>query len=229
MNSGLLDHVARLSRRLASPLRTAAIGLVAVVAIASVFACSGGLSRATPSAGFWYESSAFVLPADVATRFGEPLNDDEIGSIKQLSRTELERAFSGLRITVITNPNAFWRVEVLQSLPVREHQPLPHAGESLALGILGGTGAVGFDVVALKAIQYAPTSASRQRVIEGIGRGIGRVAVHEFIHQILGVTAAHNDTDEDSYEYGSPDRSSQYYGELHWTTAWPLLHQKFEK
>ena len=230
MRSGLLDHVARLSRSLASPLRLAAIGVVAALVVTSVVACVGDrLSMATPTAGFWYERGSFVFPAEATTKFGGPLTGEEIESIKQLSRTELERAFSGLGITVTSNTNAFWRVEVLQSLPVREHQPLPHAGESLALGILGGTGAVGFDIVALKAIQYAPISASRQRVIEGIGRGIGRVAVHELIHQILGVAAAHNDTDQDSYEYRSPDRSSQYYGELHWTTAWPLLHQKFGK
>ena len=214
--------------RLTSPLRMAGIGVVAVVAIASVLACSGEhASMSTPTAGFWYESGSFVLPADTTSGFAGPLKDEEMESIRQLSRTEIERAFSGLRITVTTNQNAFWRVEVLRSLPVREHQPLPHAGESLALGFLGGTGAVGFDIVALKAIQYAPTGASRQRMVEGIGRGIGRVAVHEFIHQILGVAAAHNDTDENSYEYGSPDRSSQYYGELHWTTARPLLHRKF--
>ena len=33
--------------------------------------------------------------------------------------------------------------------------------------------------------------------------------------QILGANAVHNDADPDSYEYGSPDRASQYYGELH--------------
>jgi hypothetical protein len=44
---------------------------------------------------------------------------------------------------------------------------------------------------------------------------------------MLGGDSRHNDTDENSYEYGSPDRFSQYYGELHWTTAWPLLLQKF--
>jgi len=31
----------------------------------------------------------------------------------------------------------------------------------------------------------------------------------------------------DSYEYGNADRRSQYYGELRWTTAWPVLIQKF--
>ena len=60
----------------------------------------------------------------------------------------------------------------------------------------------------------------------GIGRGIGSVAAHEFAHQILGGVAVHDDTDENSYEYPSPDRASQYYGELHWTIAQPLLHQK---
>lgn len=80
--------------------------------------------------------------------------------------------------------------------------------------------------MALKAIRYAPPDASRQTMIDGIGRGIGRVAAHEFAHQILGAAAVHNNADEKSYEYPSPDRSAQYYGELHWTTAWPLLQQK---
>jgi hypothetical protein len=163
----------------------------------------------------------------LAARLGGPLTDEEMDLIKRLSRTEIERAFSDLRITVTTNTKAFWRVEVLQSLPVRMNQQLPNAGESLALGVFGCTGAVAFDLVALKTIQYTPTGASRQRVIEGIGRGIGRVAVHEFMHQILGADALHNDSDQNTDEYGSPDRPAAYYGELHWTTAWPPLHQKF--
>src|SRR4029453_15018920 len=42
------------------------------------------------------------------------------------------------------------------------------AGESLALGLLGGRGAVGVDVVVSKAIYYAPSGALRQRVLEGM-------------------------------------------------------------
>jgi hypothetical protein len=210
--------------------RVGAICVVIVVAVASAFACSRGrLVVATPTAGFWYNSGSFVLPFDAMNGSGGPLEDEEMESIEQLSRTEIERAFSKLRITITANHNAFWRLEVLQSLPVTMNQQRPSAGQSLALGFLGGTGAIGFDVVALEAIRYAPTGASRPRIIEGIGRGIGRVAVHEFVHQMLGAAAAHNDTDQDSYEYGSPDRPSQYYGELHWTRAWPLLHQKFGK
>ena len=71
---------------------------------------------------------------------------------------------------------------VVASLPVRTGRPLPRAGESLSLGLLGGRGAVGVDVVVSKAIYYAPSGAPRQRVLEGIGRGIGSVAVHEFFH-----------------------------------------------
>jgi hypothetical protein len=177
--------------------------------------------------GFWYESGSFVLPADAMSTLNEPLTADEMKLIKQVSRTEIEQAFSQLRITVTEAPTAFWRVEVLRSLPVRKGQRLPNAGESLALGPLGGTGAIGFDFVALEALHYAPKGASRRSIVEGIGRGIGRVAVHEFMHQILGAAGGHNDVDENSYEYGSPERSSQYYGELHWTTAWPLLHEKY--
>jgi hypothetical protein len=95
------------------------------------------------------------------------------------------------------------------------------------MGFLGGTGAVGVNVVAIEATHYSPVNASRQRVVEGIGRGIGRVAVHEFMHQMLGSAGAHNGVDVNSYEYGSSDRQSQYYGELHWTIAWPLLERKF--
>jgi hypothetical protein len=201
-----------------------------MASISLSFACTTQpFSSAAPTAGFWYEAGSVVLPADVTARLHGPLKDDEIESIKQLSRMEIDRAFSGLSIAVTTNPKAFWRVEVLPSLPVRMNQKLPNAGESVALGRFGGWGAVGFDLVALKAINYAPAGAPRHRIIEGIGRGIGRVAVHEFVHQILGVAVAHNDTDVNSYEYGSPDRTSQYYGDLHWTTALPLLNKKFRQ
>jgi hypothetical protein len=36
-----------------------------------------------------------------------------------------------------------------------------------------------------------------------------------------------NRTDTGSYEYANADRPSQYYGDLRWTTAWPVLEEKF--
>jgi hypothetical protein len=152
-----------------------------------------------------------------------------MGSIEQLSRAEVERAFSGLGISVTMSDRAYWRVAVLRSLPTRRNLDRPHAGESLAMGFLGGSGSVGFDFVAFEAVRFAAPDESRQGIVEGVGRGVGRVAVHEFMHQMLGASIADSNTDANSYEYGRPDRRSQYYGELHWTTAWPLLWRKFGK
>ena len=229
MESGQEDRVATrnaISKSLPHLPVGMAVGFIAVVATTSVLAGLGcqAFTR-TATAGFWYEDVSFALPADATTQLGGPLEQQEIESIKQLSRIELERAFSGLRITVTQRQDAFWRVEVLQTLQSRS--PLPIAGQSFGLGPLGGVGAVGFVILALNGIQYAPSGASRQNMIEGIGRGIGRAAVHEFTHQILGTAAMHNAADENSYEYHSSDRASQYYGELHWSTAWTLLQQKF--
>lgn len=180
---------------------------------------------AFPTAGFWFEPNACAIPEGASATF-PPLNRDEVALIQQHARGELEQAFSGLRIHVAEDRTAFWRVQVMASLPARAHSAFPKAGESVALGILGGAGAVGFDLVALNAIRYAPVGASRQTIVDGIGRGVGRVAIHEFAHQILGVTDIHNPDDQDSYEYPSPDRRSQYYGHLHWTHARPLLQKR---
>jgi hypothetical protein len=180
--------------------------------------------KPTPTAGLWYDDSPFALPAPAAEKLGGLLTDGELETIKTISRAEVERAFAGFRIHIIDDRAAFWRVVVVRSLLRRG--PLPNAGESMPLGFMGGSGGVSFDLVALKAIQYAPEGASRQTIIEGIGRGIGRVAAHEFGHQILNTSLVHNTDDENSYEYPTPDRAAQYYGELHWTTARPLLEQK---
>ena len=181
--------------------------------------------EASSTAGFWFEPNACVIPEGATATF-PPLNADEVWLIQQRARGALDHAFSGVRIHVAEDRTAFWRVQVVASLPARAHSALPTAGESVALGILGGTGAVGFDLVVLNAIRYAPEGASRQTIVDGIGRGVGRVAIHEFAHQILGVADIHNTDDQDSYEYPSPDRSSQYYGHLHWTHAWPLLQKR---
>jgi len=67
---------------------------------------------------------------------------------------------------------------------------------------------VSFTILALSGIQFAPWGASRQTMIEGIGRGIGRAAVHELAHQIVSTAAMDNHTDADSYEYASFNRAS---------------------
>jgi hypothetical protein len=83
---------------------------------------------------------------------------------------------------------------------------------------------VNFLVGALGAVTYAPANASRAEIVEGIGRGLGRAAVHEFGHAIV---SANHSQDENSYEYRSSDRPSQYYGEMHWASAGLVLRERF--
>jgi len=202
-------------------VRTApALAVFALVAFSTA-----GCSQ-THTAGFWFADEALTLPDAVAGPLGGPLTDRERASIQQIARAEIDRAFVGLPLSITESRDAFWRVAVLRSLPSRGNRALPHAGESLPMGFMGGTGAVDFDFVAFTALHFAPDASRRPAVVEAMARGIGRVAVHEFTHQILGTSVGHNDSDADSYEFGNPERRSQYYGELHWTTALPLLRLK---
>jgi hypothetical protein len=200
-----------------------AVTIMTVVAMASVSLVLGCGSR-TATAGFWYGDDTFALPAYAAEKLGGLLTGAELESIKRTSRSEVERAFAGMKVSITDHHDAFWRVEVVRTL--RGRGPLPSAGESMPHGFLGGSGGVSFELVALKAIQYAPAGAARQTIVDGIGRGIGRVAAHELAHQMINAAETHNPRDENSYEYPSPDRAAQYYGDLRWTTARPLLEQR---
>lgn len=190
--------------------------------IAALAIGAAACSRPAPAAGFWFDRDAFDLTSEATAQLGGPLTAPEIVTIDRVARAEIDRAFAGLNFRLTTRHDAFWRVGVLAT--VRGKSPIPSAGQSLALGPLGGDGSVGFGILALHAIRYAPKNASRRDVVETIGRGVGRAAIHEFAHQIAGT--ADNATDENSYEYGRSDRVSQYYGDLHWTIALPALRQK---
>jgi hypothetical protein len=215
------------------PKPTAA-GVILAVAVLTAGLVFGVLqwraSTATISAGFWFDEFSFELPSDATARLGGPLTDSEIHTIKAVARAEVERAFSGLRIVITGERDAFWRVRVMRDLrrgaTGGRVSRIPISGESVALGPFGGAGSVNFLVAALGAVAYAPHDASRQGIIEGMGRGIGRAAVHEFGHAMV---SANHSQDEHSYEYRSSDRASQYYGELHWASAGPLLQQRFGK
>jgi hypothetical protein len=94
-----------------------------------------------------------------------------------------------------------------------------------ATSALAGPGCRGSTAPSTAGFWYDDTPFALPAITEAIGRGIGRVAAHEFAHQILNAGAVHDHTDENSDEFQSPDRASQYDGELHWTTARPLLEQ----
>jgi hypothetical protein len=82
---------------------------------------------------------------------------------------------------------------------------------------------VSFSFLASGAVAYAPDGASRALMVEAIGNGIGRSAVHEFAHQLLPTLAIHDSTDVQSYEYASATRREQYFGEMRWDLAWAPL------
>lgn len=205
------------------------IGGFAVLAAAVVF----GLvrwqgARSTTEAGFWFAPDAFELSPHDESRIGGPLSEAEQEMVSHVARAELVKAFSGLRIVVTDNPSAFWRMEVRRETTVRRRY-FPSSAESYALGPLGGRGVVSFSVIASHAVHFAPPDASRESIITGIGRGIGRAAAHEFAHQILSPLSIHDGEDVNSYEYWHASRASQYYGELHWTRAGPLLEARLAR
>ena len=221
-----------MTRRVPATVLIGAIAVLMVTVTAAVIAWRA--SSATIVAGFWWDDAPIALSPDDATKIGGPLTADELQTIEAISREEVRRAYADLRINITDRQGAFWRVAVvgapLTMTRNRTTYPFSFAGQSRVFGPLGGSGSVAFAILAHNAIEYAPAGASRQRIVDGIGRGIGRAAVHEFAHQALGLdnlSSLDNRTDPDSYEYGNADRPSQYYGELTWTTAWPVLVEKF--
>ena len=221
-----------MTRRVPATVLIGAIAVLVVTVTSAVIAWRA--SSATIEAGFWWDDAPFALSPDDATKIGGPLTADELETIEAISRDEVRRAYADLRINITDRQRAFWRVTVvgapLTMTRNRTTYPFSFAGQSRVFGPLGGSGSVAFAILAHNAIEYAPAGASRQRIVDGIGRGIGRAAVHELAHQALGLdnlSSLDNRTDPDSYEYGNADRPSQYYGELTWTTAWPVLVEKF--
>jgi hypothetical protein len=204
------------------------IGFAATILVAILCAVvAWRASRTVLVVGFWFEPFPFVVSEGATAMMGGPLTAAEIDTIKRLSRDELTRAFTGLNLRFTDSRRAFWTVRVRGVFERRRWQRLPIAGETFLMGPLGGRSAVNFTEVAMAAIAHAPPAATRQILVDGIGRGIGRTAAHELAHAILGVYGPmDNRTDALSYEYFTHNRPSQFYGELHWAGAWPVLVER---
>ena len=211
-------HPPRTLTTVSSSILIAAV-LVAIVTI-------GGLqwrSRfVVADAGFWFDRVTFALPPGDTARLGGPITDEEKARIVSTAESELRTAFAGLRIAFSDHPDAFYRVLVVQ-----ESSNDLAAGESHVLRPLGGRGSVSFVTLALMAIHHAPVQADRSTVIDGIGRGIGRSAAHEFAHQLLPDVNIDKSRDDHSYEFGSSDRAAQYYEPMHWDIARPAMLKTF--
>jgi hypothetical protein len=172
--------------------------------------------------GFWFEPVTYS-----SSRFGRALTAEELQTIAAVARSELTHAFAGLRVTVSGQHDARYRVRVVQHLSdPRFRGEVGVAGTSRSVSLFGGDGAVNFSLLAAYAESYAPADADREAIVLAVGRGVGRAAVHEFGHQLLGSARFDDDPDVQSYEYGSAARRQQYYGAMHWGRAWPALQER---
>jgi hypothetical protein len=180
-------------------------------------------------AGLWFEDVTFELSSYDIDQLGGPLTPAEQQSIRDLMRAEIDEAYNDVRVRWTENRNAMYRIRVIQgAMSAASKLASGAAGETYVMGPFGGYSTVSYLVVVRGAFAYAPATASRQEIVAAIGRGLGRTIVHELAHQILGAQALHSD-DERSYEYHSPDRIGQYYGPIHWSTAWEPLQRRLGK
>jgi hypothetical protein len=175
--------------------------------------------------GFWIETQPYQSP-----RLGDPITAVEYATIDRLARAEIAKAFADYDVTISSNRGARFKVVVLKELRdqrMRRRQST-YAGESRAVAGFGGSGAVNFEYVANGAMVFSPEHASRATVIEAIGRGIGRVAIHEFLHQLLPKAAIDGSKDPRSYEGNTAATAEGYFGDLHWDIAAPWLKARLK-
>lgn len=213
-------------------MRSSAIGTAAVVTLLLAFAVLSWRSRDhVLVASFWFEGVTFEIDGYRPEAWGGELTSEEKRLIESTARAELSTAFAGLRVRFADARDGRYRVQVVQNLARHPFSPFrtgfAAAGESRSVWLLGGRGAVSFSVLAGNAISCAPLPWHRHTIVEGIGRGIGRAAAHEFAHLFFPAGAIDSRADIRSYEYHSAWRAEQYYGPMHWSQAWPLLVRRF--
>lgn len=195
----------------------------ALVVLIPLTVLAGGCQRQPFELGFWFEDVAFSSPV-----LGGSLTRVDLQHIERVAREELATAFHGLTLTLSDSRHTPYRVRVVQEVfaPTMNRKAAV-AGETRGLPGLGGLGAVNFSYFAAGAIVYAPPGATRDEIVAGIGRGLGRSAVHEFAHQLVRRVELHASRDRGSYEYDAASRVEQYYGPMHWGIAGPQLKERF--
>jgi hypothetical protein len=190
--------------------------------VASVWLAAERAGCRPVEAGFWFEPVAFA-----SARLGGAVTDTEFGTIAAVARLELDAAFADLGITLSDRRGATFRVRVVDELrDMRFRRVMLIPAQSRAVSGFGGAGEVSFSWLASAALAYAPDEATRPALVEAIGKGVGRAAVHEFVHQFLPTTQIHASDDVESYEYRSASRRQQYFGPMHWDVAWPMLAKR---
>jgi hypothetical protein len=200
-------------------MRLAGVSLGLLVAV-------GSCAPRPVELGFWLEPQSYQSP-----RIGDPITSTEYAIIDRVARAEITEAFKDYDLAVTSNRNARFKVRVAPELKDMRYlrRSGTYAGESRAVAGFGGSGSVNFQFVANGAMVFAPEHASRATVIEALGRGIGRVAIHEFLHQLLPKLPIHDSKDPRSYEGNTAAMMEGYFGKLHWDLAKPWLDERLER
>jgi hypothetical protein len=190
--------------------------LVIALLVAGAVSCSA-IDRARPvEASFRLENG---LSYDLVGS-GGPVTARELAIVEDAALDEIRRAFAGIAVRFLPRREARYTVTVVPRLyDLRLRRTSDVFGNARAMRGLGGRGAVSFYAVASSAEAYAPEGATRADVIAAIGRGVGRVAIHEFIHLFLPRAPIDSSRDPLAFEYGHAARRAQYYGELRWGVA----------
>jgi hypothetical protein len=176
--------------------------------------------------GLWFDEVSYTASEAMAAQLGGPMTSGELDTIRSVARREVVHAFAPLRVIVSDNADATYHVRVRQEARIPGSRYPAPAGLSQSVPGVGGDGVLNFRVLVSNAIALMPPGATRADVIDGIGTGIGRAAVHELAHQLLGSTPVDDRSDRGSYEFASSYRAEQYYGEMHWGIAWPALSRR---
>lgn len=207
----------------AKSVRRCSVFVSLIVAGSCAAACELTGSNTRPiAAGFWFEGVTPASVAVVSARLSAPLTAADLRTIESVARQELHIAFEHTRLQLTGSGAPPFRVRVV---PQRDAPSRPTAGESRAFGGIRGNGVVNFNVVALSAVAYSHGTSDRESLVCAIGRGIGRTAVHEFAHQILGPAGMDGTADPFSYEHADL-RAEHFYAPLHWGPAAATLRQR---
>jgi hypothetical protein len=205
-----------------SVLRQAAMWLTAAMVASGAAGCG---ARRPVEAGFWFEKVEFRSAV-----LGGALTAEDMKTIERVARAELLGAYAGLRIRITGRRDATFRVRVIpRVLDRRMRGTWNVAGEAFAVPGLGGQANISFEFLAGGAVASSPRSATRDEVLQAIGRGIGRTAAHELAHALLPEAPIHDSQDVRSYEFDSAARHEQYFGEMHWALARPWLEARLGK
>jgi hypothetical protein len=196
--------------------RRLAIGFA--IAVLSIVLAQCQMVSSVTRGRLWFDRVKFELSATETARVGGPITESEAQAIKHMALRELAQAYAEFSIAFSETGDALYQVRVTD-----EVWRYGGAGRSVSLGAFGGQGTVSFPIVTGYAIRYAPPSADRQTILDGIGRGIGRAAAHEFAHELVPRENIHASRDPESYEYSSSERVAEYYGAIHWDIARPAL------